>query len=333
MDEKSTDPREYYRAKYQDVEDLPGVGPATAQQLGKAGFKTVQAIATATSIELLEAGVGEGTAKKIIEAARKSLEIRYITAEELGKIHAEEKKITTGCSSLDRLFEGGIKTGSITEFFGEYGSGKSQICQQLAVAVQLPIEKGGLDASSLYIDTEAIFKTERTIQMANYLGIDPKTALKRIIYAGAWTSEHQIKLLTEADEIIKEHGIRLIIVDSVIAHLRSEYIGREVLAPRQGILNKHLHKLKRLCMGFNAAAIVTNQVLSHPDSYSGPQRPRATGGHILGHASHTRIYLRKGKNNLRIAKIIDSPFLREGEAPFRITERGIEGDEDIKSSS
>ncbi|GAH14328.1 unnamed protein product, partial [marine sediment metagenome] len=139
--------------------------------------------------------------------------------------------------------------------------------------------------------TENVFRPERIVQMAEYLKLDPKKVLKKIIYAGAYTSEHQTALLNNADEVIKENGVRLIIVDSVMAHFRSEFIGRETLAPRQGKLNKHLHKLKRLCMGFNAAAVVTNQVMSHPDSYAGPQQPRATGGHILGHASHTRIFL------------------------------------------
>lgn len=329
MDEKPSDPREYYRAKYQIIEDLPGLGPAGASKLRQAGFKTVQSIATASSLELIEAGIGEMLAGKVIEAARRSLEVKYVTGEELAKMYKEKTKITTGCNSLDRLLDGGLETGSITEFYGEFGSGKSQICQQLAVTVQLPVERGGLDAACLYIDTENVFRPKRVTQMAEYLELDPKEVLKKIIYAGAYTSEHQMVLLDNADEVIKENGVRLIIVDSVMAHFRSEFIGRETLAPRQGKLNQHLHKLKRLCMGFNAAAVVTNQVMSHPDSYGGPQYPRATGGHILGHATHTRIFLRKGRDNLRIAKIVASPFLPEGEAPFRISDSGIIGDDPI----
>lgn len=329
MDETSTDPRDYYRAKYQNVEDLPGVGPATARKLGEIGFNTVQSIATATSRELIEAGLGEATAQKLIEAARKSLEIRFMPADELAKIHALRRKITTGCSSLDNLLEGGIETQSITEFYGEFGSGKSQICQQLAVTVQLPEKKGGLGGACLYIDTEQVFRSQRVLDMANYVGVDPKKVLKGIIYASAYTSEHQATLLDHCDEVVKENNIRLIIIDSMTAHFRSEYLGRETLAPRQQKLNKHLHKLKRLCMAFNAAAVVTNQVSVSPDSFTGPQGPQAIGGNIMGHAAHTRTFLRKGRSNLRIAKIVASPFLPEGEAPFRITERGIEGDEDI----
>ena len=165
--------------------------------------------------------------------------------------------------------------------------------------------------------------------MANHVGVDPKKVLKGIIYASAYTSEHQATLLDHCDEVVKENNIRLIIIDSMTAHFRSEYLGRETLAPRQQKLNQHLHKLKRLCMAFNAAAVVTNQVSVSPDSFTGPQGPQAIGGNIMGHAAHTRTFLRKGRNNLRIAKIVASPFLPEGEAPFRITERGIESDEDV----
>lgn len=328
MGESATDPREYYRVKYQELEDLPGLGPSGAQKLSEAGFKTVQSIATASSRELIDTGIGEVLAKRIIEAARKILEIRFVRGDELAKLHAERKKITTGCSSLDSLLEGGIGTESITEFYGEFGSGKSQICQQLAVTVQLPEEKGGLDGGCLYLDTEQVFKTERVTQIAIHLGLDPAEVLKNIVYASAFTSEHQTVLLESCDEVVKEYGVRLIIVDSLIGHFRSEYPGREVLAPRQQALNKHLHKLKRLCTGFKAAAVVTNQVMSTPDSFGGPQFPRAVGGHVLGHAAHTRTFIRKGRNNLRIAKIVASPFLPEGEAPFRITENGIVSDDE-----
>ncbi len=330
MDKKPPDPREYYRTKYQGVEDLPGVGPASASKLSAAGFKTVQMIAMATPMELNEAGLGEDTCKTVIEAARKSLEVRFIKGDELAKLNADKTLMTTGCASLDYLLGGGLETASITEFYGEYGTGKSQICQQLAVAVQLPVEKGGLDGACLYIDTESIFKPERVRVMANYLGMDPKTVLKKIVYAEAFTSEHQAVLLNKCDDVIKENGVRLIIVDSLMAHFRSEYPGREVLAPRQQNVNKFLARLKRLARAFNAVAVVSNQVVATPDSAYGVQAPKPIGGHVVGHAVHTRIYIRKGRQNLRIAKIVASPFLPEGEAPFRITTRGIEGDDHLQ---
>jgi len=304
----STEQMEYYKAKYQTLEDLPGVGPATATKLKEIGFRTVEAVATAAIRELVSAGIGETTAEKVISAARKSMAITFVRG--------------------DELLGGGIETQSITEFYGEFGTGKSQICQQLCLTAQLPVEQGGLDGGALYIDTENTFRPERIMQIAPRFNLDPDEVLKKIIFAEAYTSHHQVVLLENSDEVIKENDIRLIIVDSVTSHFRSEYLGREMLAPRQQELNKHLHKLIRLSRSFNTAVVVTNQVMAQPDAFFA-KMVKPVGGHVMGHTSHTRVFLRKGRNNLRIAKLVVSPFLPEGETPLRITERGVEGDDDI----
>ncbi|MBS7619418.1 DNA repair and recombination protein RadA [Candidatus Bathyarchaeota archaeon] len=317
---------EYYKAKYQTIEDLPGVGPATAAKLRENGFKTVEAVATATVSELVVSGIGEATAEKIIEAARKSIAFTFVRGDELVKLRSNIRHLTTGCPSLDQLLGGGIETQSITEFYGEFGTGKSQICQQLCVTVQLPYDQGGLEGGALYIDTENTFRPERVIRISSRFNLDPQDVLKKIIFAEAYTSNHQMVLLENADEIIKEYNIRLIIIDSVTSHFRSEYVGREMLASRQQTLNKHLHKLIRLSRAFNAAAVITNQVMAQPDVFFS-KMVQPVGGHIIGHTSHSRIFLRKGRDNVRIAKLTVSPYLPEGEAPIKITERGVEGEE------
>jgi len=319
---------EYYKAKYKTLEDLPDIGPATVAKLKEIGFKTVESLGTAAVAELVTAGIGEAMAEKVIEAARKSMAITFVRGDELVELRKNMRKLTTGCSSLDRLLNGGIETESLTEFYGEFGSGKSQLCHQLCVTVQLGEAQGGLNGSVLYIDTEATFRPERVMQMAPRFGLKPEDVLKGIIYAEAYTSNHQTVLLENADEVIKENNVRLIIVDSVMSHFRSEYLGREMLAPRQQQLNKHLHKLMRLSRAFNTAAVITNQVLASPDAFFS-KAVSPTGGHILGHMSHSRIFLRKGRSNVRIAKLTASPSLPEGESPMRITERGIESDEDF----
>ncbi|MCK4438128.1 DNA repair and recombination protein RadA [Candidatus Bathyarchaeota archaeon] len=319
---------EYYKAKYKTLEDLPDIGPATVAKLKEIGFKTVESLGTAAVAELVTAGIGEAMAEKVIEAARKSMAITFVRGDELVELRKNMRKLTTGCSSMDRLMNGGIETQSLTEFYGEFGSGKSQLCHQLCVTVQLGEAQGGLNGSVLYIDTEATFRPERVMQMAPRFGLKPEDVLKGIIYAEAYTSNHQTVLLENADEVIKENNVRLIIVDSVMSHFRSEYLGREMLAPRQQQLNKHLHKLMRLSRAFNTAAVITNQVLASPDAFFS-KAVSPTGGHILGHMSHSRIFLRKGRSNVRIAKLTASPSLPEGEAPMRITERGIESDEDF----
>ena len=317
--------------KYKTLEDVPGVGPGLVKQLRDVGIHTVEGLATATVGEVTASGIGEATAIKIIEITRKTMALRFITAEELAERRKKMKKMTTGCSSLDAIMNGGLETQSITEFYGEFASGKSQLCHQLCVTVQLPEEKGGLDGGALIIDTEQVFRPDRIVQIAPRLGLDPKDVLKRIVFAEAISSSHQMILLENADEVIKENNIRLIIIDSLTGNFRSEYMGREMLAPRQQQLNKHMYKLLRLTRAFNAVAAVTNQVSATPDAYAG-FHPTPIGGHIVGHRSHTRIYLRKGRSNFRVATIVASPFLPEREAPMRITDRGIEYTEEIKES-
>ncbi|MEM3640339.1 MAG: DNA repair and recombination protein RadA [Candidatus Bathyarchaeia archaeon] len=323
------------KRKYELLEDLPGIGPATAQKLKELGFHTVESLAMATIRELEPVGISEKRALAIISAARSSIGVSFVRADELLKMRQNVLRLTSGSKTLDKLLDGGLETQTITEFYGEYGSGKSQICHQLCVNVQLPPERGGLNGAALYIDTENTFRTERIVQMAKHLGLDPEQVVKNIIYAEAYTSDHQMFLLENADEIIKENNVRLIIIDSLTAHFRSEYLGREMLASRQQKLNKHMHKLIRLARAFNAVAVVTNQVMAKPDVFFG-EAVHPVGGHIVGHTSHTRIYLRRAAHGpVRIARLVSSPYLPEGEEIFKITENGIEDvseEEKAKSS-
>jgi len=312
------------KKKYQFIEDLPGIGPTTAQKLGELGFHTVESLSTATMKELELAGIGEKRAAEIIQEARSSLAVSFIRADELLKMRQNVLRLTTGSKALDELLGGGLETQTITEFYGEYGSGKSQMCHQLCVNVQLTPERGGLDGGALYIDTENTFRTERIVQMAKNLEINPEEVVKKIIFAEAYTSDHQAFLVDNADEVIKDNNIRLIIVDSLVSHFRSEYLGREMLAERQQKLNKHMHKLIRLARAFNAVAIVTNQVMAKPDVFFG-EAVHPVGGHIVAHTSHTRVFLRKtAPGPVRIARLVSSPYLPEGERIFKITENGIE---------
>ncbi len=311
------------KKKIERIEDLPGVGPTTAEKLRSAGYTTLEAIAVASPAELVEvAEIGEGTAIKIINAAREALEMSWITAKELMERRRAVGRISTGSSNLDSLIGGGVETQSITEFYGKFGSGKTQICHQLSVNVQLPPEKGGLNGAALYIDTENTFRPERIIQMAKAVGLNPEQALQNIYVARAYNSDHQMLLVEKAREIIEERNIRLIVVDSLTAHFRAEYVGRGALAERQQKLNRHIHALQHLADAFNLAVVVTNQVMARPDVLFGdPTEP--VGGHVLAHAATYRVYLRKAKGPKRIARLVDSPHLPEGEVVFQITPEGI----------
>lgn len=320
-------------AERMTIEDLPGVGPATADKLKEAGYTSIEAIAVASPAELASAAeVGENTASKIVAAAKKCSNIGGF---ETGDVVFERRKavgkLKTSSSSLDELLGGGVETQSITEFYGEFGSGKTQVAHQLAVNAQLPPEERGLGGSVIMIDTENTFRPERIAQMVKGLkngeDLEPEEFLKNIHVARAYNSNHQILLVESASELAEkmrdsDRPVKLIIMDSLTAHFRSEYVGRGTLADRQQKLNKHMHDLMRFGDINNAAIVVTNQVQTKPDAFFGdPTRP--IGGHIVGHTATFRIYLRKSKGEKRIARLVDSPNLPEGEAIFSVTTDGL----------
>ncbi len=306
------------------LEDLPGVGPTIAEKLRESGYTDLMELAVASPGDVAEAAeIGNAIAQKIIGEARRKADVGGF---ESGTTLLERRKklgrVTTNAKALDELLGGGVETQAITEFSGEFGTGKTQLGHQIAVDVQLPPSQGGLSGEVVYIDTESTFRPERIVDMAKGVGIDPEVALGRIHVARAFNSNHQMLLVGKAQELARERPIRLLVVDSLTAHFRSEYVGRGELAPRQQQLNRHLHELLRFSDTYNAAIVVSNQVSSRPDVLFGdPTRP--IGGNIVAHAATYRVYLRKSKPPRRIARLIDSPNLPEGEAVFSLTTEGI----------
>jgi len=311
-------------AAKKSLEDIPGVGPAISEKLREAGYKDILAVAVASPKELAEScEIGEKRAMDIIEGAKVCADIGgFETGEDILDRRKQVKKLTTGSKAFDELMGGGLETQSIVEMFGEFGSCKTQVCFQLAVNATLPEEDGGFDSDVIMIDSENTFRPERIIQMAEHLGVDPVETLKRIHVARAFNSQHQILLVDKAIELAQEKKVKLMIVDSLTSHFRAEYIGRGALAERQQTLNRHMHDLLNFATLNNAVIAVTNQVAAKPDAFFGdPTRP--IGGHIVGHTATFRLYLRKGKAGKRIARLIDSPNLPEGEAVFMVSENGI----------
>ena len=302
---------------------LGGVGKATAQKLISRGYTNLEIIAV-TPPKLLEeeVGISSALAKKIVEEARKQLGLGFLSAKDLLQARKNVKRLTTGSKALDELLGGGIETQAITEFYGEYRVGKTQICFTLAITVQLPEEKGGLNGKCLFIDTEGTFRPERLIPIAQRFDLDPDEALNNIIVARVFSTDQQLDTAREARKIIRKENIKLIVEDSLTALFRSEYVGIDQLATRQQKLNVHLHDLSRLSWAFNIAVVVTNQVVANPGSFFGPQLS-AIGGHIVAHHVTHRLHLRKAKGDKRIAKVEDSPYLPEGEIVFRIAYDGI----------
>lgn len=310
--------------KITSIEDLEGVGSATLDKIMQAGFTRLDQLAMTMPADLVDqAGIGEATAIKVVNGAREALEMGYTT----GDLVLERRKligrITTGSRELDALLGGGVETQAITEAFGKFGSGKSQLAFQLCVNAQIPTEQGGLGGEVLFLDTEGTFRPERIVQMATAKGMNPDEILKKIHIARAYNSDHQMLLLENSDELITKNKIKLIVVDSLTSAFRSDYVGRGTLAERQQKLNKHLHMLQKFADLHNLAIYVTNQVMDRPDILFGDPTA-AIGGNVLAHQSTYRMYFRRSKEDRRIAKLVDSPNLPDGECVFKCTTNGIE---------
>ncbi|PSG99972.1 MAG: DNA repair and recombination protein RadA [Nanohaloarchaea archaeon SW_4_43_9] len=309
-----------------DLVELKGVGDKTAEKLEEAGYDDLMSIATMSSGDLGEvADLGDKKSQKIITAARHELDLGFETGKDKYDSRKDMGRITTGCEDLDEILGGGVETQNITEFYGEYGSAKTQISHQLSVNVQLPEGEGGLGKGAVYIDTEDTFIPTRIEQMAEARGLDVEETLDNIHVARAYNSDHQMLLADEAQDICQEEDIGLIIVDSLTAQFRADYVGRGELAPRQQKLNRHMNTLLRLANSHNAAVVVTNQVMSNPDQMFGDPT-KAIGGHIVAHNSAVRLYLRKGKKDKRVARLVDSPYMPEAEAVFKVADEGIISD-------
>jgi DNA repair protein RadA len=307
--------------KQKSLSDLPGVGPATIEKLEAVGYNDLMSVAVATPGELIDVtGMTDSAAKKIIAAARSSLDMGFESGEDILKKRQLVIKIKTGSNNLDTLVGGGFESGALTECFGEFGSGKTQIGHILAVNCQ----KQFPGSTVVYIDTENTFRPERIEQLATSVGLETGEVLKNIKVAKAFNTDHQMLLGEKVEDLIKKQGlnVKLVIVDSLTAHFRAEYIGRGTLAERQQKINRHMRDLSKLAHMYNLCVYVTNQVMARPDMFFGDPT-QAIGGHIVGHASTFRIYLRKGKKGSRVAKLVDSPNMPEGEASFYVETSGL----------
>ncbi|PXF41110.1 DNA repair protein RAD51-like [Gracilariopsis chorda] len=307
------------------LEDL-GISATDTKKLRDAGLMTVEAVAYSTKKRLLAVkGISETKADKLIAEASKLVPLGFCTAAEYYQIREQQLSLTTGSKELDTLLGAGIETGSITEIFGEFRTGKTQLCHTLAITCQMPMEQGGAEGKAMYIDTEGTFRPERCKSVAERFGLDPDEALDNVSFARAYNSDHQMQLLQQACALMAETRYALLIVDSATALYRTDFTGRGELAARQQHMGQFLRALQRIADEFGCAVVITNQVVAQVDGGAmfavDPKKP--IGGNIIAHASQTRLSLRKARGENRICKIYDSPNLPEAEATFSISEGGI----------
>lgn len=303
-----------------------GINAADIKKLKEAGICTVGSILMETKKRLANVkGISDAKVDKLIAAAQ-SLETEnftFISGSTCLKNRSKVIRMTTGSTELDKLLGGGIESMSITEVFGEFRTGKTQLCHTLCVTAQLPLAQGGGQGKVCFIDTEGTFRPERIPVIAERFGVDGEQALDNILYARAFTHEQQMQLIQAAAAQMAEDQYRLLIIDSITALFRVDFSGRGELAERQQTLGQMMAALTKLASEYNVAVFITNQVMASPDSALFVQAPKPIGGHILAHASTTRLYLRKGKGAERVAKIYDSPSLPEAEASYELSDAGI----------
>jgi DNA repair protein RadA len=320
-----------------EIQDIEGVGPTTARKLKEAGIVSVMDLAVTSADELaIDLNSSKDTAAAFIMAAQRLLresnilEKEFVTAESALEKRKSLMRCSTGSRALDELLLGGIETQAVTEFYGEFGSGKSQICHTLAAIASQPKESGGLNGGVIYIDTEGTFRPERLNQIARARELEPSHVLKNVAVCKVYNSSHLELIIKDLGKYVNDFNAKLVIIDSIISLHRAEFAGRGTLADRQQRLNGLLHKVIRLAEIFNIAVVITNQVQSSPDTFFGDPT-KAAGGNVIGHASTYRIYLRKSGEN-RTAKMIDSPYHPYSDAKFTLNEKGTDDLEDEISS-
>jgi DNA repair protein RadA len=322
-----------------EIQDIEGVGPTTTKKLKEAGIVSVMDLAVTSAEDLsVDLNSSKESAAAFIISAQKLLrdsnliQKEFVTADAALEKRRSMLRCSTGSRALDELLLGGIETQALTEFYGEFGSGKSQICHTLCATARQPIDSGGMDSGVIYIDTEGTFRPERVEQIARARGLDHRHVLKSVAVCKVYNSSHLELIVKDLGKYVNEFKAKLVIIDGIISLHRAEFAGRGTLADRQQRLNGMLHKLIRLVEIYNIAVVITNQVQSSPDTFFGDPT-KAAGGNILGHSSTYRIYLRKSGEN-RVAKMIDSPYHPYSDARFTVNERGADDmDEELKKPS
>jgi len=312
---------------YQTLDCLQeqGIAANDIQKLNDAGYYTVESIAHATIRKLSDVkGISEAKVLKLKDIVKQMVPMDFKTAADALEDRKSLVTLTTGSVELDKLLEGGVETGSITEVFGEFRTGKTQICHTLCVTCQMAITDGGAEGKAIYIDTEGTFRPKRLQEIAERFGMDPNVALENVAYARAHNSEHQLDLLKMAAAIMSQDRYALIVVDSATALYRTDYSGRGELSERQMHMAQFLRQLTRLAEEFGVAVLITNQVVANPDGMSfAKDSTKPIGGNIIAHASTTRLRLRKGRGENRICTVFDSPTLPEADAQFAVGPKGI----------
>ncbi len=315
-----------------EIEDIPGVGSLTVQKLKDIGIINIAdlAIASAMSIHEKLASTKHSRAfcEKLVVFADEYLKKSGITNKPLMtckemKNQKPRKRFSTGDEKIDGWFGGGIESRAVTEFYGRFRSGKTQICYCTAVKTASEGKK------VLYVDTENTFDPMRVDEICKVRKYDMDTAEENILVMQPKAASLFFKDMQQLARHIKENNIELVIVDSIIALHRAEFIGRSNLSERQQQLSRIISFLVRCAEHYDVAVMITNQVLDSPDPFNPGVKP--TGGNIIGHGTTHRVYMKSqgqsnassNTNNLSTMLMEDSPRYARSELTIQLGKWGV----------
>jgi len=317
------------------LEELSSLSKDATAQLRGMGITSVEALVTRSLSEIREwidnkwLSISYEKAKEIMEEAWRKTGLWFTPGDQIEAIRGKRVVFTSGSKSVDEMLGGGIFSGEITEFVGDFASGKTEFLLTITVEA-LGANK---DITAIFIDTENTFTRERVEEIARERGYSPDDILKRIIYIPVMDSDFLSEIIDRLHLTIETRNVKLILIDSIMAILRADYIGREVLWYRQQLLNKMLRRLLNLAKVYKIAVVISNQVVTNPQAqftYDPIQQKVPTGGTILGHNANTRLYLRRAQGNKRIVRLFDSSWRPEAECVIQITSKGITDAEGVQ---
>ncbi len=229
----------------------------------------------------------------------------------LDLLNRETKPVSTGLPDIDRILGGGLEPRAITEVYGSFASGKTQFCFQCTAQV---LREGG---KVIFVDTEGTFRPSRILDFIKDM---PKEALRNILTVEAHNTDQQLRISDKIRENLSIDELSLVVVDSLTALFRAEYIGED-LQRRQQLINRHLRDLLSLAIEYDIPILVTNQVMGRKEK--GEWKNVAAGGNIVAHGTTHRLEFKTEHDNLKLVMVRDSPNLASRTAKFRITSEGL----------
>ncbi|XP_053223934.1 DNA repair protein RAD51 homolog 3 isoform X1 [Podarcis raffonei] len=335
-----------------DVGSFP-LPPSLREKLVAAGFQTAQEVVEVGPCQLSkEVGISKQEALEILQVIKR--ERHGVEANTVGLDQAPAKKYTalelleeeqahgfiiTFCSELDGILGGGIQLTKITEICGVPGVGKTQLCMQLVVDVQIPECFGGLDGEAVFIDTEGSFMVDRVADMATAC-----VEHCRLIAETLPEEEHQTALETFSLENILSHifyfrchdyvellaqvhllpdflsghpKVRLVVIDGVAFPFRHDI---EDLSLRTRLLNGLAQQLISIANDHTLAVVLTNQMTTRLEHGHSSLVPAL--GESWGHVATVRLILH-WDNKHRLATLYKSPSQKESTVPFCVTTHGF----------